>query len=98
MSRLKNILKQLTKKGIKPFIDGVSNFYNPIEEIEELAEERVQTCIGCEHYQDEPIEWMKVKDERIPEASGKYCPACECILSYKLRNIKDVCEKWQEKK
>ena len=98
MGRINKAVKTIIKSGIDPFLDGKKNFENQSEEMEELARKRLQTCLECVHFKDEPIEVFKVKDENLPEASGKYCEDCGCVLSFKLRQSIQPCEKWQEEK
>lgn len=77
-------------KNIGNVLDGIENFNNPTELIEQVALERSKECIDCDYYKDETISSLKVKD-RIPELSEKMCDLCGCVLSYKLRTaiIKD---------
>lgn len=98
MGRIKKAVRTIIESGINPFIEGKKNFESQSEEVEELARKRLQTCLRCDHFKDEPIEMFKVKDENLPEASGKYCEECGCVLSYKLRQSIQPCKKWQEKK
>ena len=98
MGRINKAVKTIIKSGIDPFLDGKKNFENQSEEMEELARKRLQFCLECVHFKDEPIQVFKVKDENLPEASGKYCEDCGCVLSFKLRQSIQPCEKWQEEK
>ena len=98
MGRINKAVKTIIKSGIDPFLDGKKNFENQSEEMEALARKRLQTCLECVHFKDEPIEVFKVNDENLPEASGKYCEDCGCVLSFKLRQSIEPCAKWQEEK
>lgn len=82
--------------GIDPFLIGKENFENPKTEIEKLAIERKDICLTCSNYEDEPIESCQVTDNGIPELTNKMCGDCFCILSYKLRQSIDKCDKWQK--
>ena len=64
--------------------------------IEKLAQQRIETCKGCEFFKDEKIDFLKVDDKHLPEASGKFCEDCGCIISYKLRQTSKLCPKWGE--
>ena len=88
MQTSKRIMNGLKNMG--NVFDGIYNFNNPNELIEQVALERSKECINCEYYEDETIESLKVQD-RIPELSCKMCNLCGCVLSYKLRTaiIKD---------
>jgi len=86
----------LAKDGMKPLSVGFENFKNPKEEVEELAKERLFHCINCKEFIEEPIDFLKVEDKRIPELSNKMCDECGCTLSYKLRQSIKICDKWQK--
>jgi len=86
----------LLETGVDPFFEGKFNFENTNKDVELLAIERKNICSGCEFYEDEPIEAFQVHDKNIPELSNKMCGDCFCILSYKLRQSKIKCGKWQE--
>lgn len=95
---MKSIIKKaksIINHGIDPIQEGIENFQNPIAEIEKLADERLDVCGSCELRAPEPIEFLRIKDERLPKASGKMCDDCGCTLSYKIRQTKTKCEKWQ---
>lgn len=96
MQSFKKKIASLVKHGIDPIQEGINNFNHPILEVEGLAEDRKDTCMGCEFYVDEPISFLRVEDKRIPELSNKMCDSCGCTLSYKLRQSIDKCGKWQE--
>lgn len=98
MGRIKKAVRTIIESGIDPFIEGKKNFESQSEEVEKLARKRLQFCLSCEYFKDEPIKAFKVEDKSLPEASGKYCEECGCVLSYKLRQSIQPCEKWQEKK
>lgn len=89
--------KTVLKTGIEPYEEGIYYYNNPEQEIEDLAKERVSTCVMCPMYIEEPVDICKVKDERIKDASEKMCRDCGCTLSYKIRQTKQICDKWQKK-
>ncbi|CAM3233322.1 hypothetical protein [Empedobacter stercoris] len=91
---LKSLLQKAKNLNPVALIDGVENFNNPVEEIEELASIRTQTCIKCPYFQDEEIKMLQVEDTRQPQLSNKKCGECGCILSYKTRQLIDKCSKW----
>lgn len=82
-------------KNINKVMEGRYYLLNPDEEVERVARERAEVCFGCEHFKDEPIEWLKVKDKNIPGLSGKFCSFCLCGLSDKTRFLEEKCDKWQ---
>lgn len=96
MQSFRKKIVSLVKHGIDPVEEGMRNFRTTILEVERLAENRKDTCLGCEFYVDEPISFLRVEDKSISELSNKMCDKCGCTLSYKLRQSIDKCDKWQE--
>lgn len=96
MQSFKKKIVSLISNGIEPLKEGMNNFNNPDLGIELLAEERKNACIGCDFYAEEPISFLKVSEERIPELSNMICDECGCTLSYKLRQSQTKCKKWQK--
>jgi len=92
----KKKIKSLVQNGTEPLEIGVYNFNNFNLEIELLAVKRSKECMVCEMFVDEPIEFLRVKDKAIFGISNKMCNECACTLSYKLRQSKTKCIKWQE--
>lgn len=88
--------KTLAKEGLDPLSEGLRNFNIIDKEIESLAKERMKTCLGCPHFETEPVDFLRVEDQRIPELSNKMCGDCFCALSYKTRQSKTICTKWQK--
>lgn len=98
---MKSIIKKgktILKTGLKPYEVGKHNFENPILCVEVKAKQRAEICKECVHFVDEPIDFLRIKDERIPELSEKMCNDCGCSLPYKVRQNIKLCEKWQEQK
>ena len=96
MQSFKKKVLSLIENGIEPLEEGFSNFRNPVLEIERLAINRMDTCVGCEFFKEEPISFLRVEDKSIPELSKMYCDDCGCTLSYKLRQSISKCNKWGE--
>lgn len=96
MQSFKKKIVSLVSNGIEPLEVGMHNFRNPVLEIERLAENRMNECLGCEFFQTEPIEMFRVIDKRITELSNMYCEECGCTSSYKLRQSITKCKKWSE--
>lgn len=82
--------------GLDPIEEGVSNFHNPNPEVEALAKQRADICAECPLRVIEPIDFLRVKESRIPTLSEMMCDECGCTLSYKTRQSKTVCNKWLE--
>lgn len=83
--RVKNAIANLDKVA-----EGIYYYTNENVEREELAKERLKTCLGCEYYVSEvdyePNHYYRVNTkDRIKGLSGKTCASCGCVLSYKLR-------------
>jgi len=98
-SKIKSVAKKaktLSEIGSDPYFEGKYNFENPVNEIETLACERKNICVNCPMFVEEPISFLKVEDNRIIELSNKICDDCGCTLSYKLRQSKSICSKWQK--
>lgn len=87
------------KKGIENFPEvvkgGFRSYLKTSERIETRAKERLSVCLGCEHFKDEPIDFLKVNNKSTPDADGKYCSDCLCVLNLKIRSEKK-CVKWKE--
>ena len=82
--------------GLEPLEIGMRNFKHTDIDIELLAMDRAKECTVCEMFVDEPINFLRVEDKNIPELSNKMCNECGCTLSYKLRQSKTKCKKWQD--
>jgi len=96
MQSFKKKIVSLVTNGIEPLEVGMHNFRNPVLEIERLAENRMNECLGCEFFQPEPISFLRVEDKRITELSNMYCEECGCTSSYKLRQSITKCKNWSE--
>lgn len=96
INSIKSKVKTISHVGLKPYEAGKHNFYYIDDEAESLAKERLKTCVGCEFFVDEPIDFLRVKDEKIPELSNKMCGNCGCTLAYKIRQSIQPCDKWQQ--
>ena len=89
-------IKTVSKVGIDPYIEGKRNFKKPTKETEQLAINRSDACKNCVSFTDEPIDFFRVVDKKIPILSNKMCDDCGCTLSYKVRQSIEKCDKWQE--
>lgn len=88
--------KSILKNGLEPYEQGKKNYRDNIPEVEKKALERFNICSGCDSLEEEPIDFLKVKDKRIKEASNKMCGNCGCSITYLIRQDLKVCKKWQE--
>ncbi len=89
-------VKTIAKHGIKPIIQGEKNYRLNDIDIELKALERSETCVGCELFVEEPIDFLRIEDYRIDVLSEMMCDDCGCASPYLLRQDLKVCSKWQE--
>lgn len=82
--------------GIDAIKEGINNYNNINPEVEKLAQERINICVGCEFYKDEPNQLLKVDDSLVVEADQMMCNECGCSLPYKIRQSKLKCFKWSK--
>lgn len=96
MQSFKKKINSVIENGFDPISEGVLNFNTPKPEIEDLAKERLNKCLGCPLFVREPIPVFRVKDHNLNAASGKMCDDCGCVISYKIRQSKTVCKYWEK--
>lgn len=89
-------VKSVITHGVKGIEEGIKNYKLNDPKIEALARERLQDIKDCPNFVDEPIDFMKITDERIPELSGKMCDSCGCALPYLLRQNINKCKCWKK--
>lgn len=95
LNSIKSKLGTLLNDGIEPYKIGKHNFDNPTQEIESLALKRSEICASCRYFKKEPVEFLRVLDERICALSEMCCGKCGCELSYKARQSIKICTRWQ---
>lgn len=88
-------LVSIVENGTDGVDEGMTNFKTANVEVETLAEARTLTCLSCDNFQPEPIDFFKVVDIRIPELSEMFCNECGCTSSYKLRQSINKCPLWE---
>jgi len=88
--------KSLAKNGVDPYVEGKENYELNNPAIEKRALELSKICKGCPLFKEEPVSFLGVEDERIPELSKKICGDCGCSSPYLLRQYSKTCKKWQE--
>lgn len=98
MSSIKKKATTLIAHGLEPYAEGKRNYKANVPEIEELALKRLEMIkkSGCKNFMEEPIDFFKVTDERIPELSGMMCGDCGCGVPYLIRQDLTKCNCWQE--
>ena len=84
----------LAKTGGKGVATGAKNYLNPVENIETLARERAYVCASCDYFQDEPVDFLAIPDNRILILNKKYCEDCGCALPLKTRQSEIICKHW----
>ena len=90
-------VKTITKNGIKPIVQGERNYRLNDIDIELKALERYETaCKGCDQFEKEPIDFLRIEDNRIKELNKMMCNDCGCGLPYLLRQDLKVCSRWKE--
>lgn len=91
---IKGKLETIAKTGFKPITAGIKNKIITNKEVERKAAQRAQICFGCEHMELEPVGFMQVEDDKIPEVSKMMCEDCFCSIPLKIRQDKILCKKW----
>jgi len=82
--------KTIAKNGFSAVQMGKFALENPTIQTENVAQKRLEICKNCPDFQTEPIPFLRIKDEKIPELSEKYCKnvAVPCpikpVRTYKL--------------
>lgn len=89
--------KSLMEHGLKPLEIGMHNYTHPNPVMESTATQRSKVCRTgeCGNYVEEPIDFLKVEDDRIPSLSEKMCDECGCSLPYLLRQNIKICKHWK---
>lgn len=83
-------------KASKAIIQGMAYFHLGVNN--RLAQKRFDDhCGDCEHNVSDPVNSMRVEDDKIKALSGRMCDHCGgCVLSYKIRQNVKKCEYWNE--
>lgn len=89
-------VKSVLKNGIEPIEQGRENYLSG--SMEEVAKNRALICQDCPagNFVNEPIDFLKVEDTRIPELSNKMCNECGCASPYLLRQNIKICKYWND--
>lgn len=96
MSSVFKKIKSINQKGIEPIARGLTNYTLNIPSIEQKARQRLKKCMGCVNFVDEPISFLRIKDDRIKQLSNKMCDDCGCALPYLLRQDIKICKYWDD--
>ena len=97
MRKLKSIkgkLKTLSKTKGDGVVEGLKNYVTVNLEVEKTANKRALICKGCEFFEIEPIETLRMKDKRIPVFNNMFCSDCFCSLPIKSRQNITICKNW----
>jgi hypothetical protein len=65
--------------------EGVANSIFKKEHIEEIANERLQTCMSCEHID-------KTGSKCAVPGTQPCCALCGCSLAFKTRSLSSKCD------
>ena len=87
-------VKSLTANGLEPFQVGKQNLEKPTQPVEAKALTRSKVCETCPERVEEPIAFLKVKDEKLKSLDSKMCNVCGCSLPYLVRQDLKPCIKW----
>lgn len=93
---IKGKIATINKSGIKPILEGLKNKMIPNTKIEIEAHRRAKICIGCLQMIEEPVDYLKIKDKKIPKVSEMMCNDCWCSIPLKIRQNKTLCKKWKD--
>ena len=91
---IKGKLETINKVGLKPFAEGLKNKVFGNESNEKVAQQRANICVSCVEMEIEPVEFMRVEDNKIPAVSNMMCGDCFCSIPLKIRQDKILCKKW----
>ena len=77
--------------------EGFKNYLFPMPIIEELATERAKICADCDKADPEHPFKKLLDDNRTEEIKGMGCSVCNCLLSAKVRQLREKCplDKWE---
>ena len=89
-------IKSIHQNGIEPIVRGKTNYVLNMPSTEQKAIKRAESCLTCVNFVNEPIEFLKVKDQRIVGLNEKMCDNCGCALPYLLRQDIKICKYWDE--
>lgn len=96
MSSFLKKVKTISKHGIKPIVQGEKNYRLNDVDIELKALERSDVCKACDLFEKEPIDFLRIEDNRIKQLNKMMCNDCGCASAYLLRQDLKVCRKWKE--
>ena len=92
-------IASINKTGLTPILEGIENYKANSLEVERDALRRSEICQGCENIEPEPIDFLRVDDERIKPLANNICggdTGCGCALPYLNRQYSKICKKWKE--
>ena len=80
MGSISKKIRSLVSDGLKPLEVGVANYLLNDPIIEAKARKRYELSKHC--IIKEPIDFLRIKDKRIPELSGMMVSDCGCAAPY----------------
>lgn len=87
-------IKNIIGSGLDPVKEGKKNFKANIPEVEALAKKRA--AWSKKFLVEEPIDFLRVEDQRIPELSNKMHDSCGCTAAYLFRQSIKKRPEWEE--
>ena len=93
--KAQSIIKKTKNLNVEAFEVGKENFESKSKYWDKIAKQRVDVCKNCNKLEEEPIDFLRVKDS-VQYLSNKMCEACGCTASYLLRQSIKRCKlkKW----
>ena len=94
MGSISKKIKSLASNGLKPLEEGMRNYLlnNPI--IEDKARKRYELSKNC--IVKEPVDFLRIKDKRIPELSEMMAEDCGCAAPFFYRQDIYKLKEWDE--
>ena len=94
MGSISKKIRSLVSDGLKPLEAGVANYLLNDPIIEAKARKRYELSKHC--IIKEPIDFLRIKDKRIPELSGMMVSDCGCAAPYFYRQDIEKLKEWHE--
>ena len=87
-------VRTLISDGVEPLEVGIANYLLNDPDIEALALKRYNLSKG--YIEKEPIDFLRIKDERIEGLSEMMVSDCGCAAPYFFRQSIEKLKEWNE--